>query len=467
MPRLMRCQFCGTLQDEPQGAKVCVNCGGELAFETGPQPSERDSYVQVQMELDQVMVPSGQNVERHLLITVRTPAQVPVAQQAQSAAGRPPLNFTAVLDVSGSMAGDKLARAKQALQQAIARLYDGDVVSLVVFSTHVRCVFEPAVVNPETRRIVLSAVQEITTHENTNLCGGLEMGLYKVRGRRLDSNLVLLLSDGLANEGVTDLDQIAARALEGRQQGITVSTIGVGDDYNEALMVAIADKGGGRFCHVARAGELAAFLTSELGDVANAAARGAQIHLAIPAGAILLPFSDAYLAQQDGNAATVQVGDVPCDTELEIALTATLPAQQDGVKLSFEGALEYLSPAGNRLRSSLNRVTLRIVAPSSFQLREGVAAPVVERVLEQLKATSVLNVSRTLRQAPGQATQQERMRLDKVRTYAALLGDERAAKEAGETESEFLSLRAAPAAAKQTVAAAYYRTRNPKKSGEK
>ena len=50
MPRLMRCQYCGLLQDEPSGVKTCARCGGELAFEVEPPPDERASYVRAQME---------------------------------------------------------------------------------------------------------------------------------------------------------------------------------------------------------------------------------------------------------------------------------------------------------------------------------------------------------------------------------------------------------------------------------
>lgn len=463
MSKLMRCQYCGILQDEPVGAKVCVNCGGELAFETGPRPNERDSYLKVQMELDQVMAPAGQNLERHLILTLRTPSEVPSAHRAPVQAGRPPLNLAAVLDVSGSMGGEKLVQAKNALRQAVDRLVDGDVFSLVSFSTEVRCLFQPAIVNAEMRRLVVSAIQEITTQDMTNLCGGLELGLEKASQNRQGTNLVLLLSDGLTNIGITDLDAIAERAHAGRRKGITVSTIGVGLDYNEALMVALADQGGGRFCHVEKATELTRFLTEELGDVAYAAAKATEIHLILPSGAVLSGFASAYPIQQNGQTALITVGDIPCNTELEVPLAVALQAQSSGVKLSFEGTVEYRSPAGKYLKSTLNRVTLRVVDASAFKLRDGVAVPVAERVLDHLKASNVLHVSRVLRQSPVQAPQQERLRVDKVRSYARLLGDERANEETNEMETDFGALHASPSSLKHAVADAHYRQRNPKR----
>jgi Ca-activated chloride channel family protein len=161
MPRLMRCLYCGTLQDEPAGAKTCARCGGELSFTTEPPADERGSYLQVQMELDQVMAPAGQNIERHLLVTLRAPAQVPANEAAPTTAGRPPLSLTAVLDVSGSMQGDKINQAKDAVRQAVSRLHDGDSLALVTFSNQIRTVLAPTRVDDHIRQAVQSALQEI------------------------------------------------------------------------------------------------------------------------------------------------------------------------------------------------------------------------------------------------------------------------------------------------------------------
>ncbi len=454
MPQMMRCQFCGTLQDEPAGPKVCVQCGGELAFEMGPLPDERDSYVKVQMELDQVNAPAGQKIERHLLISLRTPVTVPPSQAAPTTLGRAPLNLAAVLDISGSMSGEKLEQAKEALRQALHHLRDGDVVSLVVFSTEVRCVFEPQRLNSHTRGVILSALKEINTQSNTNLCGGLVLGSEKISAAKMKTNLLLLLSDGLANEGETDLQKIGQHAYAAREQGITISTFGVGGDYNEALMVEIADQGGGRFYHVEKAAEIGAYLTGELGEITNLSARNTCIHLALPSGATLLPPSAAYPVEQKPNEATVRVGVVPSETELEIPIGMVLPAQPEGKRLSVEGALTYESPAGNMLKSSLNRVTLRVVDPTHFNLRDGAIAPVIEKVLAQMKAEHVLALSRTMRQEPEEAEKEQAARVESLRAYATLLSDERAAQETAYMQDELQDMTSSPLTLKSTVAAA-------------
>jgi len=450
----MRCEYCGLLQDEPKGVKSCSRCGGSLRFEESPPPGEGASYVQAQLELDQVSAPAGRNVDRYLLLTLRTPAEVPPQEAAATKTGRPPLNLVAVLDVSGSMSGIKIEHAKEATRQALHRLYDGDVFSLVIFSSQVKCVVEPTVIDTHTRRTVESALREIAAGGMTALDGGLKLGLKKAKKRKQETNLLLLLSDGQANVGVTDLEKIGYRAYQGRQKGVIVSTIGVGSDYNEALMAEIATQGGGRFYHVQRAEQIGPYLTGELGEVAALAARDLTVHLTIPDGAAIFPLSAAYPASQGKGEATVAIGDIPCDTELEIPIRLTFPAQPPGSKQSIEGSFRYRSPAGNSLKGTLNRVTVRFREAATFSLREGVVAPVVERVLGQMKAAHVLGTARAMARNAAAAEQQVKTHLTTLREYAALLGEERAKKETAELEEQFTNLRA-PAAAKRAVAAAH------------
>ena len=133
MEKLMRCPWCGLLQDEPAGVKVCGRCGGALEYEAQLPSGNASSCIGVQMELDQVAAPAGINTERYLLITLRTPASISAEEQAPAGKQRPPLGFTAVLDVSGSMQGDKIDHAKQAVRQAVGFLHAGDVFDRQVF----------------------------------------------------------------------------------------------------------------------------------------------------------------------------------------------------------------------------------------------------------------------------------------------------------------------------------------------
>ncbi len=205
-------------------------------FETPQAPEKRGSYLEAQMELDQVSAPSGQMIDRYLLLTLKTPEEVPAEHAAKTEAGRPPVNFHAVVDVSGSMHGAKIEQTKQALLMASRLLRVGDRVSISVFSDKPRLVLKPTKVDRSTKKVLDSAVKDIQANGMTALFGGLSLGIQQAQKKQLDNTLVLLLSDGRANVGETDLEVIGKLVKDAAKTGLVVSTLGVGMDYNEALM---------------------------------------------------------------------------------------------------------------------------------------------------------------------------------------------------------------------------------------
>jgi len=450
MARLMRCLYCGLLQDEPSGVKACARCGGELAFEEKPLAP---SYVRAQMELDQIGAPADRDVQRHLVLTIETPPQVPEGETAPTTAGRDPLSLAAVIDVSGSMRGPKIDAAKEAVRQAINRLHDGDLLSLVTFASEVSTAVEPRVVDKHLRAEATALVGQLVAGGQTALCGGLEAGIAAALANPHETNLVLLLSDGQANVGEQDLEKVGERALKARRRRITTSALGVGSDYNEALLVEIANQGGGRFYHVLHAHQIVPYVAGELGEASAMAAREAVIRLVLPKSAGLQLFSPAYSISSES---VVALGDIPVDTQLEVVLRIQLPAQKAGARLPIEGMLTYKSPAGNELSSPLNVVTLRYIPAAEFEMGHGAVAPVVRRVLEQMKARSVLTRARAAAaHGRAQADEQASLGLKEVQTYASLLGEEEAAKYAAQQVEAFALLDASPQAAKAMVSSAY------------
>ena len=457
MPRLMRCKYCGTLQDEPAGPKICAQCGGPLAWEEAP--GER-SYLRAQLELDQVSAAPDQVVERHLILTVETPDALLPEERVQSASGREALHFTTVLDVSGSMRGPKIEAAKRAVQDAVTRLQEGDVFSLVAFSTSVRALLQAERADADLPGRVRGLLQEVGAGGQTALCGGLEMGIASAVEARQATNLVLLLSDGQANVGETDVEAVGRRALTARAEGITVSTLGVGHDYNEALMAEIAIDGGGRFYHLADATQIAAYLTGELGEMTSLAARDVVAALELPPGTGLQPLSAAYPVH--GYAVTL--GDIPLSTSLEVVLRVLLPPQPGGARLPITGTVRYQSPAGHTLSAPLNRVTVRYGEAGEAPL-PGIVRPVVQRVLEHMQAASVLVTSKAAARSAADARREGEAAVAQMRQYAALLGEEEAQAWL-ERDAQVLRAMASPAASgiqfKEATYAAMRRQRGSK-----
>jgi Ca-activated chloride channel family protein len=357
------------------------------------------------------------------------------------------------------------------VRQAVRRLHVGDIFSLVTFANKVQTVLKPTQVDGHLREEIADVLSRINVGGRTALCGGLETGIRAARTRPQETNLVMLLSDGQANVGETDLEKVGERAFKARQSGVTTSTLGVGSDYNEALMVEIAIQGGGRFYHLLHAHQIVPYVAGELGEMSALAARDMALYLALPAGTGLQPFSSAYTvsasslegAEGDGAQLMVGLGDVPVDTQLEVVLRLLLPSQPAGSRLSIQSTLTYRSPAGNDLTIVLNTVTLRFVAPAVFDRRGSAVQAVVERVLEQMKARGVLSIVRTVAvQGRAAADEQTQLSIAELRAYASLLGDEVAEELAGEQRRTFAAMAVAPKATKAAVDRAFRRERGTK-----
>jgi len=448
MARLMRCLYCGALQDEPTGVKSCARCGGELQYEDAARPASGGSYITAQLELDQVYAPPGQNVDRYLLLTLCSPAEVPPEHAMPREQRRPPLHLVAVLDVSGSMSGTKLASAKEALRQALHFLQDGDVFSLVTFSDQVQTHLKAESYAQRKRDKMENLLDEIRASGMTALDGGLAQGIDLGQKKRQATTLVLLLSDGQANVGETDLEKIGLRAQKARQSGLIVSTLGVGLDYNEALMVEIANQGGGRFYHIQEGSQIPAALMQELGSAAMLAARQVEVEFDLPSGAALVSLTALYPLEMVNSRPLLKVGDLLPDVRVEIPLRLTLYPHAAGERFSVSGGVHHQTPRGQTLGLALNAVTVRFVEQRQFEERPGYVVPVMERVLEFRRAAHLLEFARLQERDSTLARQQAERERQALRDYARMFNPDKAM----ELEVEKIdALFATPKVAKQAM----------------
>lgn len=163
-----------------------------------------------------------------------------------------PLNLALVIDKSGSMADlDKLTRVKAALLTFINQLRESDVLSIVIFDSQAQ-VLMPA--QPlRDKEYVRQLVRGLAPGSSTNIHAGLMLGYQEAlkNYRREATNRVILLTDGIANQGVTDPGRIAQESLSFNDRGIDLTTIGVGLDLNKDLLRALAKSGRGLFHFVA------------------------------------------------------------------------------------------------------------------------------------------------------------------------------------------------------------------------
>jgi Ca-activated chloride channel family protein len=162
---------------------------------------------------------------------------------------------------------------------------------------------------------------------------------------------VLLLTDGLANHGVCDPEELARRAYDLRRRGVTTSTFGVGTDFDEALLQAMADNGGGHFYFAGDVGQMRDHITSEVGETLETVAREVVLELTLPESVRVESLSP-FRVEQGRGSARVLLGDLVSGQVLRIALRLTFDfgvvGHEVGVHVRVadrDGAFGAASPA--------------------------------------------------------------------------------------------------------------------------
>lgn len=165
---------------------------------------------------------------------------------------RTPLNLALVIDRSGSMEGEPLAYTKKACEYVVDLLEPTDILSIVTFAEDVNVIMPPRkVVNKE---LIKTHIRRIEVGDTTNLYDGLLVGGNQVKSLSLPNytNRVLLFTDGEPTTGIKDYPTIVQLAGQLREQGVKVSCLGFGVEYNEELLVGIAKRGGGNYYYISR-----------------------------------------------------------------------------------------------------------------------------------------------------------------------------------------------------------------------
>jgi len=213
--------------------------------------------------------------------------QVEVEARKSDDTRRAPMNLSIVLDRSGSMEGAKLEKARQAAAMAVDKLGDDDIFSLVTYDDQTDLLIPPERVGGRDHREELKArIHRIQAGGSTALHAGVVLGAKQVRRffEKERVNRVILLSDGLANSGPSSTSDLARLGRELRNDGISVSTVGLGDDYNEDLMTALAEASNANYYYVKDAEKLPGIFAQELGAARSLLARSIIIRIQAPDG---------------------------------------------------------------------------------------------------------------------------------------------------------------------------------------
>ncbi len=213
--------------------KIGVSPSSEYALESG----ETHLYAQLELEALEEIIETEERVQ---------------------------LNLSVVLDRSGSMGGSKIDKAKKAVEFIVENLSKSDIFSLVIYDDIIETIVPAGKLTEKAS--ILAKVKSVTARNMTNLHDGMMEGVKQVElNTNLEyRNVVLLLSDGLANVGITSKRQIALSAKNTHDtDGITISTFGIGDDFDEDMLVSIADSASGEFYYIESADDIPKFIEKE------------------------------------------------------------------------------------------------------------------------------------------------------------------------------------------------------------
>lgn len=295
---------------------------------------------------DRRLIRPNHRSHRFVLVEVTAPAS---ARRRE----RPPVNLAFVVDRSGSMSGPKLELAKRAVEEAIAHLGDLDRFSIVAYDDTVDVVCESRPATAAARREATDLLRDIGPGGSTNLSGGWLAGCEAVaRFASADGvDRVLLLTDGLANHGITDHDELATHAAELRARGVSTTTFGVGNDFDEALLQSMADAGGGHFYYIADAAQIRDHIASEVGEALEVVARDAELELLAGEGVGVETISPHPLDGR-GTRSIVRLGDLVSEQTLDVVLRLEFPygdlGRETGLIIAIHDRDEAFAAAGAR-----------------------------------------------------------------------------------------------------------------------
>lgn len=198
---------------------------------------------------------------------------------------RPPLNIALVIDRSGSMADDrKLENAKAAAMQLVNRLNGSDIFSLVVFDDKADLLVPAQTVHDKER--VKRIIARVTPGGGTNIYEGLQTG-YREARKHADPesvNRVILLSDGEVTAGISDPQEFQKLTSANVDKDIQTTSVGLGIEFNEDLMMSIAQNGKGNYHFIKAGADTQTVFGTELDELTHIVAKAVKLRIQLAEG---------------------------------------------------------------------------------------------------------------------------------------------------------------------------------------
>ncbi|MEM9453059.1 MAG: VWA domain-containing protein [Myxococcota bacterium] len=284
-----------------------------------------------------LMVPKGAEDGEYTL-------QIAVSSEQVTPADRAPMNVTLVLDTSGSMQGHPM-RMLQATGRAIAgSLDEGDIISIVTWDTENQEILAGHAVQGPDDPTLLAAIDALEAGGGTDLHGGLvagyDLALQSYNRERI--NRIVLVSDGGANAGITDIDLIASHADGQDSDGLYMVGVGVGDgsSYKDDLMDTVTDAGRGASVFINSEAEAQHIFGERFISTLDVAVRDVSVSLEMPPGFSVVRFSGEEISADPDQVEPQHLA--PNDAMIFHQEIETCAPEQVDDQTAFEVVVHYL-----------------------------------------------------------------------------------------------------------------------------
>ena len=292
------------------------------------------------LDTDQNLIAREVPSQRVLEISLQAPGSA-------AKANRPPLNLALVLDRSGSMSGEKLEYVKRAAEHVLDLLQEQDLAAVVAYDDEINLLSPSVAVTGAQRSQLKRLISTLRPGASTNLSGGWLAGCQEAAAAAKAGMLsrCLLLTDGLANVGITDLEALAVHARELSRRGVSTSTFGVGEGFNEHLLEAMSNQGGGSFYYIETPSEIPALFEREFKELAAVTAREVEIVLEFPAN-VSLQVLGGWASEFNPGRLSISLGSLYANKSQQIFIKALTPPDAAATDLKISARVSSKDEAG-------------------------------------------------------------------------------------------------------------------------
>ena len=345
----------------------------------------KKSNINIEMSWDKLVVPAKTNTERSLLIELSADSDSKIKKK-----DRPPVNLALVIDRSGSMDGSPIEAAKIAASQIVEKLSSKDCLSLVSFDDEVITHFSNVKMDIEGCNHAKQMISELYARGMTDLSGGWFEGA-KCATEAIDeggfsNGYVIVLSDGMANHGITDPKELKMHATELASRGIQTSSIGIGANYSPLQLDALAEGGEGRLHDTETADDIIDVVLGELGEIGNTIARNIKLYIHSPRG-VQFECLSKMQGHRSGNFFQIDIGSLQLNQTKSVALLTKVGEFPNGNDLSFKAHITWEElETGKQNESSVVNSTLKVVTLKKAE-SAAINSTVVKKVADLWEAS--------------------------------------------------------------------------------